>query len=176
METEGVNVLEGFMNSLARLMGAAICIPDFSCISKRANDRQTQEKFLCVDCGYENHADVVGAINVLERGQRLLACGELVQLGRSAKQEPTEAIRGGSMPRSDAVGIPVLLGGEDVNTTDFTIEETDMFINDDQYNPSLDSTMLNRGPTVSTLVQKHRQFGTQNLTPSPSQPSATKLL
>ena len=76
---------EGFMNSLARLMGAAICIPDFSCISKRANDRQTQEKFLCVDCGYENHADVVGAINVLERGQRLLACGELVQLERSSR-------------------------------------------------------------------------------------------
>ena len=27
---------EGFMNSLARLMGAAVCIPDFSCISERA--------------------------------------------------------------------------------------------------------------------------------------------
>ncbi len=39
------------------------------------DNRQTQAKFLCVDCGYENHADVVGAINVLERGYRLLACG-----------------------------------------------------------------------------------------------------
>ena len=54
-------------------------------------NRQTQAKFLCVDCGYENHADVVGAINVLERGYRLLACGESVQSGRSMKQEPTEA-------------------------------------------------------------------------------------
>jgi putative transposase len=55
------------------------------------DNRLTQAKFLCVDCGYENNADVVGAINVLERGYRLLACGELVQSGRSAKQEPTEA-------------------------------------------------------------------------------------
>jgi len=55
------------------------------------DNRQTQAKFLCVDCGYENNADVVGAINVLERGYRLLACGESVQSGRSAKQEPTEA-------------------------------------------------------------------------------------
>ncbi|MDY0272908.1 MAG: transposase, partial [Advenella sp.] len=46
---------------------------------------------LCVDCGYENHADVVGAINVLERGYRLLACGESAQSGRSMKQELTEA-------------------------------------------------------------------------------------
>ena len=56
-----------------------------------AENRQTQAKFECVACGYENHADVVGAINVLERGQRLLACGEYAQLGGSAKQEPTEA-------------------------------------------------------------------------------------
>jgi putative transposase len=40
------------------------------------DNRQTQAQFLCLDCGYENHADVVGAINVLERGYRLLACGE----------------------------------------------------------------------------------------------------
>ncbi len=69
------------------------------------NNRQTQAKFLCVDCGYENHADVVGAINVLERGYRLLACGELVQSGRSVKQEPTEATRKSSR---NAVGIPFL--------------------------------------------------------------------
>lgn len=53
-------------------------------------NRRTQARFLCVDCGYENHADVVGAINVLERGYRLLACGETVQLDHSMKQEPTE--------------------------------------------------------------------------------------
>jgi putative transposase len=43
------------------------------------DNRQTQAKFLCVGCGYVNHADVVGAINVLERGHRLLACRELAQ-------------------------------------------------------------------------------------------------
>jgi putative transposase len=55
------------------------------------DNRITQAKFLCVDCGYENHADVVGALNVLERGHRLLACGESAQSGGSMKQEPTEA-------------------------------------------------------------------------------------
>ena len=53
-------------------------------------NRQTQAKFQCVDCDYENHADGVGAINVLERGYRLLARGESVQSDRSMKQEPTE--------------------------------------------------------------------------------------
>lgn len=61
------------------------------CGQVSADNRQTQAKFLCVDCGYENHADVVGAINVLERGYRLLACGESAQSGCSMKQEPTEA-------------------------------------------------------------------------------------
>ena len=53
-------------------------------------NRLTQAEFLCVSCGYENNADVVGAINILERGHRLLACGELAQSGLSAKQEPIE--------------------------------------------------------------------------------------
>ena len=53
-------------------------------------NRRSQAQFACVACGYENHADVVGAINVLERGHRLLACGELAQSGRSVKQEPAE--------------------------------------------------------------------------------------
>ena len=54
-----------------------------------ADNRQTQATFVCVQCHYENHADVVGAINVLERGYRLLACGDAA-LSRSVKQEPTE--------------------------------------------------------------------------------------
>ena len=53
-------------------------------------NRLTQAEFLCVSCGYENNADVVGAINILERGHRLLACGELAQSGLSVKQEPIE--------------------------------------------------------------------------------------
>ncbi|WP_159918129.1 zinc ribbon domain-containing protein [Pantoea sp. 18069] len=34
-------------------------------------NRRTQQQFLCVACGHTAHADVVGAINVPERGQRL---------------------------------------------------------------------------------------------------------
>jgi putative transposase len=63
--------------------------PCCSHVSK--DNRKTQAKFECVECGYENHADLVGAINILERGHRLLACGELGQLDHSVKQEPAEA-------------------------------------------------------------------------------------
>ena len=55
------------------------------------DNRQTQARFECIECGFEENADVVGAINILARGHRVLACGEPVQLGRSMKQEPTEA-------------------------------------------------------------------------------------
>jgi putative transposase len=62
-------------------------------------NRLNQAEFVCVDCGYGENADVVGAINVLERGQRLLACGEdgsgrgrkTTTKPASVKQEPTEA-------------------------------------------------------------------------------------
>jgi len=61
-------------------------------------NRQTQARFACVDCGYQNHADVVGAMNILARGHRAAACGEdgsgLARKRRtkpaSMKQEPTE--------------------------------------------------------------------------------------
>lgn len=61
-----------------------------ACAHVSKDNRQTQASFLCVDCGYENHADVVGAINVLARGHRVLACGEPVHSGRSMNQEPAE--------------------------------------------------------------------------------------
>ncbi len=61
-------------------------------------NRQTQARFECVDCGYENHADVVGAMNILARGYRVAACGEdgsgLARKRKtkpaSVKQEPAE--------------------------------------------------------------------------------------
>jgi len=56
-----------------------------------AENRQTQAKFACVACGDENHADLVGALNVLAAGYAVLACGGRVQSGRPAKQEPAEA-------------------------------------------------------------------------------------
>jgi putative transposase len=62
------------------------------CCKKVSQDnRKTQARFVCIACGYQNNADVVGAINILERGYRLLACGEMASLSRSKKQEPAEA-------------------------------------------------------------------------------------
>ena len=62
------------------------------------DNRKTQAQFKCVACGHAENADVVGAIHVLERGHRLLACGEDVSRAKparakhatSAKQEPAE--------------------------------------------------------------------------------------
>ena len=78
-----------------------------------ADNRPTQARFECVECGFEDNADVVGAINILSRGMQLLrdegrdttdasvgmrvdglpvsarmACGSNLAGGR--KQEPTE--------------------------------------------------------------------------------------
>jgi putative transposase len=65
------------------------------------DNRQTQAKFLCVDCGYENNADVVGAINVLARGHRVLACGEPLGEAGTRRSESARLVL-------NAVGIPVL--------------------------------------------------------------------
>lgn len=61
-----------------------------ACGHVSADNRQTQARFACVECGYENNADVVGAINILARGHRVAACGEARQSAPSVKQEPTE--------------------------------------------------------------------------------------
>jgi putative transposase len=61
-----------------------------ACSHLAKENRTTQSKFECVKCGYENNADLVGAINILERGHRLSACGDPVQQSRYVKQEPTE--------------------------------------------------------------------------------------
>ena len=71
-----------------------------------ADNRKTQARFECVQCGYQEHADVVGALNILARGHRVAACGEDVshatpvraKRAASVKQEPTEATYSGSMP------------------------------------------------------------------------------
>ncbi len=39
-----------------------------------ADNRQTQARFGCVECGFEENADLVGAINVLRAGHARLAC------------------------------------------------------------------------------------------------------
>lgn len=44
------------------------------CAHVSADNRQTQERFECIECGFEGNADVVGAINVLRAGHARLAC------------------------------------------------------------------------------------------------------
>ena len=56
-------------------------------------NRLSQSKFRCQVCGYTANADVNGARNILAAGHAVLACGEMVQSGRSLKQEPTEIIQ-----------------------------------------------------------------------------------
>lgn len=69
-----------------------------------ADNRRTQAKFECVECGFEENADLVGAINVLAAGHAVLACGGTAQSGRpmnpvtGMKQEPTEATTQGQAP------------------------------------------------------------------------------
>ena len=36
-----------------------------------ADNRRTQSRFACMDCGFEENADVVGAINILARGMEI---------------------------------------------------------------------------------------------------------
>ena len=43
--------------------------------------------FECVDCGYTENADLVGAINVLKRGQELLAMQYTVDLLTKTKYD-----------------------------------------------------------------------------------------
>ncbi|ATD65220.1 RNA-guided endonuclease InsQ/TnpB family protein [Neisseria weixii] len=47
------------------------CCP--ACGHTAKDNRLTQSLFECVECGYQNNADVVGAVNVLKRGQAILA-------------------------------------------------------------------------------------------------------
>lgn len=71
------------------------------------SNRQSQARFLCVRCSFQENADVVGAINILRAGHARLACEEDVswmepakaQHATSLNQEPIEAICSGTMPR-----------------------------------------------------------------------------
>lgn len=45
--------------------------PECGCTDKE--NRKTQAEFACVSCDYKNNADWVGAINILRRGQAILA-------------------------------------------------------------------------------------------------------
>lgn len=77
-----------------------------ACGHVSADNRRTQAKFACVECGFEENADLVGALNILARGHRVAACGEDVSRAKparakraaSVKQEPTEATHSSLVP------------------------------------------------------------------------------
>jgi putative transposase len=58
-----------------------------SCHHVSRDNRKSQSAFACTECGFKANADLVGALNVLERGHRLLACG-VETLVSTTKQEP----------------------------------------------------------------------------------------
>ena len=63
-----------------------------ACGHVSADNRQTQARFLCVECGFEENADLVGAINILRAGHARCAC-EVSDRRDRQQQEPTEATR-----------------------------------------------------------------------------------
>jgi putative transposase len=93
-----------------------------------AQNRLTQARFACVECGHEQHADVVGAINILSRGMKSLrdqgqdtgeaspgretaariACEVSGAVRPPAAGTPRSDPVAGSMPALGTVGIPVL--------------------------------------------------------------------
>ena len=61
-----------------------------ACRHVSTENRQTQAEFRCVECGFEENADVVGAVNILRAGLARLACQANETTRR--QQEPTEAL------------------------------------------------------------------------------------
>ena len=64
-----------------------------ACGSISRENRKIQAKFLCISCGFQSHADLVAANNILAAGLAVSACGEPALSGRSVKQEPSKEIR-----------------------------------------------------------------------------------
>ena len=63
-----------------------------ACGKASAENRKTQERFSCVECGFTANADFLGAVNIKEAGLALLACSQSSAEVRPPCQEPTEGI------------------------------------------------------------------------------------
>jgi putative transposase len=62
-----------------------------NCKHVNHRNRTSQSEFRCVACGFEENADVVGAVNVLRAGHARLACAETSPAYEASGQEPTDA-------------------------------------------------------------------------------------
>ena len=76
-----------------------------ACSHVFAENRKTQSKFECVECGYAENADINAAINILRAGHARLAC----QVNDAVMSSATGTHRS-YLPHSgvEAVGIPCL--------------------------------------------------------------------
>jgi putative transposase len=78
-----------------------------ACGHVSADNRRTQERFVCVECGFEENADLVGAINVLRAGHARLACevnGAVMPSAAGTHRSDSTRLNAGL----SAVGIPRL--------------------------------------------------------------------
>jgi putative transposase len=76
------------------------------CGHASADNRRTQARFRCVACGFEENADVVGAINILRAGHARCACEVSDAEGSpAAGTHRSDSLRHTAM---SAVGISVL--------------------------------------------------------------------
>jgi transposase len=62
------------------------------CQQVAAENRKSQAKFVCVECGFSGNADFVAAVNSREAGLASLACTQPSSAVRASCQEPTEGI------------------------------------------------------------------------------------
>ena len=79
------------------------------CQHTAAENRKTQAKFVCGECGFSAHADFVGAVNIKEAGLALSACSQPSPAARASWQL-THRSNSGAIVRLRAVGIPSVHG------------------------------------------------------------------
>ncbi|MCX7115302.1 MAG: zinc ribbon domain-containing protein [Gammaproteobacteria bacterium] len=63
-----------------------------ACTHVSKENRRTQAEFACVSCDYVNHADLVGAINILRAGHAQLACEVSVDVSHASSRNQLSTV------------------------------------------------------------------------------------